>query len=464
MLRQCRAKRQPLFFNSFHGLRGIARPVGRLAALPDDMAAAYMSDGPCAYTQLAVAIMGTVILDQVASANIIVAGTGPAGLICALALAHAGFKVDLVGPAVNLNDRRTTALMVPALKFLAGLDVLQDIEPRAAPLRVMRIVDATRRLIRSPIVTFHASEIGEQYFGLNIPNSDLNAALDQAVDSRPQITRHPLLVEQWKPEGSRVIARLADGMEISAPLAVAADGRNSPARTAAGISTTTRAFPQAALVFSFAHDRPHGFISTEFHTETGPFTQVPLPGNRSSLIWVVRPETASELAALDDGELSLRVEQRMQSMLGRVAVEPGRQIYPLSATLPARFARNRVALVGEAAHVFPPIGAQGLNLGIRDIQQLVETAILYRNDLGAEPALAAYDAKRRPDILARTGAVNLLNRSLLSNMLPAQMARSAGLGILGSFAPLRALFMREGLRPGSGLSSLASSLREQIRR
>jgi 2-octaprenyl-6-methoxyphenol hydroxylase len=403
-------------------------------------------------------------LDKTEPANVIVAGTGPAGLICALALARSGFHVDLIGPGVNKKDRRTTALMVPALKFLADLGVLATIEPKAAPLRVMRIIDATSRLIRSPIVTFHASEIGERFFGLNTPNSDLNAALAQAVEAEAHITRHSSLVERWKQDGDRIIAQLAGGVDVSAALAVAADGRNSPAREAAGISTSTRNFPQAALVFSFAHDRPHGFISTEFHTETGPFTQVPLPGNRSSLVWVVKPETADELAALDDGELSLRAEQSMQSMLGRLAVEPGRQIYPLSATLPARFAQNRVALIGEAAHVFPPIGAQGLNLGIRDIQQLIEIASLYPADPGAVAALAAYDAKRRPDILARAGAVNLLNSSLLSNMLPAQMARSAGLGILGSFAPLRALFMREGLRPGSGLSSLASSLREHIRR
>jgi 2-octaprenyl-6-methoxyphenol hydroxylase len=171
---------------------------------------------------------------------------------------------------------------------------------------------------------------------------------------------------------------------------------------------------------------------------------------------VVAPETAEELAALDDDALSAKIEERMQSMLGRVQVEPGRQIYPLSATLAARFALNRVALVGEAAHVFPPIGAQGLNLGIRDVQELVAIAAENRADPGAPAALAAYDARRRPDILARTGAVSLLNRSLLSNMLPAQMMRSAGLGVLGSFAPLRAFFMREGLKPGSGFSSIFS--------
>jgi len=177
----------------------------------------------------------------------------------------------------------------------------------------------------------------------------------------------------------------------------------------------------------------------------------------------VKPESANELAALDDTTLSLRVEQQMQSMLGRVTVEPGRQIYPLSTVTPLRFARDRVALVGEAAHVFPPIGAQGLNLGIRDIDDLVGIANENRGDPGAAKVLATYDFKRRPDILARSSAVNLLNMSLLSDMLPAQMARGAGLSALGGFAPLRAFFMREGLRPGSGFSALAGGLRKPMR-
>ena len=147
-------------------------------------------------------------------------------------------------------------------------------------------------------------------------------------------------------------------------------------------------------------------------------------------------------------------------MLGRVTVDSGRQIYPLSAATPWRFAHNRVALVGEAAHVFPPIGAQGLNLGIRDVADLLEVASENRADPGAIKALATYDIKRRPDILARSSAVNLLNMTLLSNMLPAQMARSAGLDVLRAFAPLRAFFMREGLRPGSGFSALTSTLRK----
>ncbi len=396
--------------------------------------------------------------------HIIVAGTGPAGLISALGLARAGFAVHLAGPAVGDTDRRTTALMLPALETLKGLGLAEAINTASAPLEAMRIVDATTRLIRSPVVTFRAREVGEPHFGLNIANRDLNAELETAVTAEKGITWHKSLVAQWSLSSEVAAAILADGTHLEGALAVAADGRTSPAREAAGIAVSTRSLPQSALVLCFSHSRPHGSISTEFHTETGPFTQVPLPGNRSSLVWVVEPAEATRLMTLSDEELSLSVEDRMQSMLGRVTVEPGRQVFPLTASTPRRFARNRVALVGEAAHIFPPIGAQGLNLGIRDARDLIDTALKFSGDPGSAEALGAYDSKRRPDILARSAAVNLLNRSLLSDLLPAQLARSAGLNVLGAVAPLRALFMREGLRPGSGLSSLFSDLREQIRR
>lgn len=397
-------------------------------------------------------------------AHVLVAGTGPAGLVAALALSRAGFKVTLAGPEAATSDGRTTALMNPALAMLDRIGVLEAVKRQAAPLKVMRIIDATQRLIRSPTVTFRASEIGEEQFGMNMPNAVLNKVLAEAVSAEPGIEWRKALVEAWDLGGEQAAATLADGSTVSASLAVAADGRLSPARRAAGIEISSHSYPQAALVLNFSHRSEHGFISTEFHTGTGPFTQVPLPGNRSSLVWVVKPETAEQLKALDAAALSLRIEEGMQSMLGRVSVEGGRQIYPLSTSTPRRFAARRVALVGEAAHVFPPIGAQGLNLGIRDVSDLVAIAGLHREDPGTPAALAAYDARRRPDILARTNAVNLLNRSLLSDMLPAQMVRSAGLALLGGFGPLRALFMREGLRPGSGFSALAGALREQIRR
>jgi 2-octaprenyl-6-methoxyphenol hydroxylase len=390
--------------------------------------------------------------------DIIVAGTGPAGLVTALALAEAGFSVVLAGPSAGASDRRTTALMKPSLDFLDRLGLLDAIRPQAAPLRAMRIVDATARLLRSPTVTFRAAEIGEEMFGMNIPNAHLNAVLADAVKDTAAIRPLPALVARWTPGDDAVEAALEDGTVVSAKLAAAADGRRSPAREAAGIEVKSWAAGQSALVLNFSHARPHHDISTEFHTEDGPFTQVPLPGLRSSLVWVTRHGRAGELAALADDALSTMIETRMQSMLGRVAVEPGgagmRQVFPLASALPARFAARRIALIGEAAHVFPPIGAQGLNLGIRDAGDLVRVAASHAQDPGAKAALSAYDRARRPDILARSSAVDMLNRSLLSAMLPAQAARAAGLSLLRVAPPLRAFFMREGLRTGGGVASL----------
>jgi 2-octaprenyl-6-methoxyphenol hydroxylase len=258
------------------------------------------------------------------TSTILVAGTGPAGLAAALALGELGREVVLVGPPPSSDDRRTTALMRPAVTLLERFGIGNALEEIAAPLVTMRIVDATKRLIRSPTVTFRAAEIGEESFGLNIPNAGLNAALAEAVRERANIRWHESLVEDWRPGAESVEARLSDGMLLQARLAVAADGRKSPARAAAGISAHIRDLRQSALVLNFAHARHHGFASTEFHTEHGPCTQVPLPGGfRSSLVWVMRPSHAEELVELDDEELSRRLEERQQSFLGKVTVEPG---------------------------------------------------------------------------------------------------------------------------------------------
>lgn len=395
---------------------------------------------------------------------IVVVGTGPAGMIAALAFAAQDLPVTLVGPAPRTDDRRTTAVMAPQLHYLQQLGLGANTEGEAEPLRAMRIIDGTGRLLRAPTVTFRASEIDEPWFGLNLQNSRFLATLAAAVVANPQIENRETLVEHWRVENDAVEIDLADGSHLRAALVVGADGRGSRARDAAGITVHTRPSRQSALVVNFTHARSHQSTSTEFHTEAGPFTQVPLPGNRSSLVWVQRPHDAEERMALDDVQLARQIEDMMQSMLGKVEIDGERQLYPLSSALPQRFAARRIALVGEAAHVFPPIGAQGLNLGIRDIQELVRTVGDHRHDPGAAEVLARYDRRRRPDILARASAVELLNRSLLSDLLPAQLARSAGLGLLERVAPLRALFMREGLRTGSGLSTLFAGSGKQIGR
>ena len=390
--------------------------------------------------------------------EITISGGGPAGMMAALALSAKGYRTALLGPETDRNDRRTTALMMPAIRFLEEIGVWGDIAPEAAPLASMRIVDATQRLIRSPAVTFRAGEIDETAFGYNIPNAALNQKLAEAVENNPAIKRITQPAIEYRNNGDHVTITLAGGDTLPTRLVVAADGRNSAAREAAGIRTRRWSYPQTAVVLSFAHEVEHENISTEFHTEEGPFTQVPLKGKRSSLVWVVNPDRAEMLLALDDVALAQRIEDMMQSMLGKVTIDIRPQAWPLSGMVPLSFASKRTILIGEAAHVFPPIGAQGLNLGTRDVETLIKAIASDPSDPGSDRVLRAYDRGRRPDILARTGSVDALNRSLLSPMLPAQIARGVGLEMLRSFAPLRAFFMREGLRPGSGFSQLLPRL------
>lgn len=380
---------------------------------------------------------------------IIVAGAGHVGLIAALSLAKSGHNVINLGEMPGGSDKRTTALMMPAIRFLQSVDLWTDIEPHAAAMTTMRILDGTRRLVRSPSVTFEASEIDEPAFGYNIPNSTLTAVLSDAL-KKSTVEHRAVPIVKYNHVGDTVSVETGDGSTLTANVIVAADGRSSLARDAAGITARTWSYNQTAVVLSFAHTRDHHDISTEFHTEYGPFTIVPLKGQRSSLVWVTTPEMAAELLVLDQDELAKRVEERMQSMLGAVTIEVMPQSWPLSGLVPISFAQNRIFLAGESAHVFPPIGAQGLNLGIRDVEALTETLPEDGEDLGSAKVISAYNRKRSPDILARTGAVDALNRSLLSDFLPVQMVRSGGLELLRAFSPLRSFVMREGLRPGSG--------------
>lgn len=390
--------------------------------------------------------------------DILVAGSGPTGKTAALALAKQGFQVALVAPVAHQGDQRTTALMVPSVRFLTELGIWEKVEQSAAPLRAMRIIDATSRLLRARPVTFNATEIDEEAFGWNIPNAILGAALDEQIKATQTITCFHQSISHYQISETEITATLATGTAISASLVAGADGRNSLARSCAGIKLTQWDYPQSAVVTAFEHARPHENMSSEFHTESGPCVQVPLPGNQSSLVWVVAPSKAEELKSMTDFDFSLAIEMQMHSILGKVKVYAPRQIFPLSGHYPDKFGHDRIALLGEAAHLFPPIGAQGLNLGLRDVVDLSAATLGNPVDPGASEVMAAYDRARRPDIMARTGAVHALNRSLLSDMLPVQLARTIGTALIDQAAPLRGLFMREGMQPGAGIRSILETV------
>src|SRR5262249_2601941 len=309
----------------------------------------------------------------------------------------------------------------------------------------IRLADDTQRLLRAPEVSFAADEIGLDAFGHNIENRHLVAALEARADTLAHLSRIDTPAKTVTPGERSIGIELEGGRIVTAQLAIGADGRKSLCRAAAGIATDGFGYPQAAVTLNFAHPRAHRDVSTEFHTESGPFTLVPLPGNRSSLVCVVAPAEAERLAALPDDVLSETVERRAHSILGKVTVEPARGVFPLAVETAQRFAAERVALVGEAAHVLPPIGAQGLNLGLPDAAAIGELAVAARRDggdLGADDLLARYDRLRRPDIASRTAAVDMLNRSLLADFLPAQGLRGFGLYLLDQIGPLRRAVMR----------------------
>lgn len=396
--------------------------------------------------------------------EIAVVGGGLAGRIAALAFARAGFDTALIAPDDERPDRRTTALMDQSIAFLDRLGMWQTVRPEAAPLAVMRIIDATGRLLHAPTVDFRAGEIGLDAFGYNIPNAPFLTILGEELAALGTVTILPVGVARAELAGEAARLTLADGTAVEAGLVIAADGRKSLIRETAGIGVDSRNYPQTAVVLNFAHDRPHGGVSTEFHTRTGPFTQVPLPGNRSSLVWVVTPQEAVEILQLPAGALDRRIEDRMESILGKVHVEGAPQAWPLSAMTARHFGAGRAVLVGEAAHVFPPIGAQGLNLSLRDIETALELALQARTPSGNLAIGEAYDRRRRADIVSRTAAIDLFNRSLLSGFLPVQMMRAAGLHMLSAIPPLRHLAMNEGVAPGRGFRLLPAFLREEIRR
>ncbi|WP_275791103.1 UbiH/UbiF family hydroxylase [Pararhizobium gei] len=392
--------------------------------------------------------------------EVAVVGAGLAGSLAALAFAHAGRSVALVAPEAGGGDGRTTALMDTSLRLLQQLGLWQHLQPLAAPLQSMRIIDGTDRLLRTPPVTFHASEVGLHAFGYNIPNAPFLSLLEEEARKRPSLFRLTASLASITAGTDGSVLHLDNGQAVAAELVVGADGRQSRVREAAGIDVRRWSYPQSAVVLSFSHQIPHQNISTEFHTPHGPFTQVPLPGLRSSLVWVQTPENATKMLSLSPGDLALAIESRMQSMLGKVVVETKPQAFPLSGMAARSFGRGRCILIGEAAHAFPPIGAQGLNLSLRD----VTAALSLLSGLAEIPADFGerYHRRRQVDILTRTVSVDLLNRSLLSDFLPVQMLRAAGLQAMASVPPLRNFMMQEGINPGGAFAQIGSRLREKV--
>ena len=390
--------------------------------------------------------------------DVLVAGAGLAGLTAAIAFARAGFSVVSCGAEERVARGRTVALLDRSVAYLDLLGLWPAIEPSAAPMRGLRLIDDTGALFPPRPVEFRCSEIGLDAFGWNVENDRMADALAASAEATPGLERLKAPVAAYDFAGEAALARLEDGRCVAAALVVGADGRASPARRAAGLPVRSHRYPQSALTAILDHRLPHHDFSTEFHMRQGPFTLVPLPPSeaaerRSSLVWVMSDREARQRASLDDAALAGEIERQARSILGAMRLMGPTGVFPMVRQIVPRITTMRLALVGDAAHAFPPIGAQGLNLGLRDVEAIVAAALearAGRRDIGGWYALAAYQRARRADILVRTGVVDGLNRALLAGFAPVDFARGAGLAALGALGPLRRFVMREGLGPSFG--------------
>jgi 2-octaprenyl-6-methoxyphenol hydroxylase len=381
--------------------------------------------------------------------NVIVSGAGPAGLAAAVLLAMDGVKTAVIAPAAKY-DPRTTALMQPSMQMLKFIGVWnEDLQSHCAPLKQLHLVDDTGNMVTAPTLAFRADEVDLEEFGWNVPLAVLIPILRAKA-----IALGVSFIEGQSHSADcfadHINVELTTGEKVSAKLLLAADGAESPLRKSLGIGTENWSFDQSALATSFAHTAPHQFVSTEYHKAAGPFTTVPLPGNRSSLVWMDRPARIEALNGMSDSELAIEIQIETKGSLGKVSDIGARKIFPMRGQRATSFAAKRCMVVGEAAHLLPPIGAQGLNLSLRDAAQAADL-IIGADDQGAETLLKEYDRLRRADVVPRQQIVNLMNTSLLSGVQALSLARAAGLTALSTFAPLRKLAMQQGLSPSANL-------------
>ena len=384
--------------------------------------------------------------------DVAVVGGGPSGLAASCLLAEAGLAVTLfTGTGAGLQeDPRTVALMQPSIRLLAHLGLWPGgLKAQSAPLWRLKLVDDTSGLVSTGPVVFDAREIGLEPFGWNIPIGVLTAALEE----RARGLGVSVLAEEvvrLQTSGAAALLRTPSGSSTSAQVVLGADGRGSLVRAAARIAAVEWSYDQVALASSFDHSAPHHDTSIEYHRDAGPLTTVPMPGRRSSLVWLERPERARAVASMTDRDFARTLQATLHGDLGVVSGIGPRKLFPMRGLTAVTFARNRVMLLGEAAHVLPPIGAQGLNLSLRDAAtaaELIAGAASFGDDLGGPDLLDRYDRMRRRDVVPRQGVVDAVNRSLLAGSILPHGVRVLGLMLAASLGPLRRRIMQQGLGP-----------------
>ncbi|NNE87782.1 MAG: UbiH/UbiF family hydroxylase, partial [Silicimonas sp.] len=319
--------------------------------------------------------------------DVFISGGGIAGLSTALGFANAGFSVVLADPAPppdtmtsDGSDLRSTAFLQPARALLEGAGIWEALAPYATPLEALRVIDSkgTPPEIQTER-TFQSTDLGEAAFGWNLPNWLTRKVMTEAAAAAPNLDlRMGVGFQGLLARETEAIVTLTDGTRVRAKLAIAADGRASPLRQAAGIDVSTTRYGQKALAFAVTHEVPHDCISTEIYHHGGAFVLVPLPDVKgkpaSAVVWMNDGARALQLMALEDDAFSATVTERACNVLGELALASPRRLWPVVTQTADRLSARRVAIIAEAAHVLPPIGAQGLNTSLKDAAILLDLA------------------------------------------------------------------------------------------
>lgn len=387
--------------------------------------------------------------------DILISGAGLAGMILAALLARRGFHVTICDPspppesaALEGSDLRSTAYLTPSRAVLEEAGLWDHLAPHATPLDALRAMDSVGWPPRQTGTrTFRATDIALDSFGWNIPNWRARKVLAETLEHDPSIDlRMGTGFASMVARDTEVLVRLESGAQLRAKLLVGADGRMSPVRDAAGIGVTTHRYGQKALAFAATHREPHRNISTEIYHSGGAFVTVPLPDEdgqpASSIVWMNYGPRAIELSRMERKEFDAALTLRALSILGPMRRATDLRLWPIVTQTAERLTARRVALVAEAAHVLPPIGAQGLNTSIADIAALADAIA---GDPGAPATLQRYAANRARDVRMRAGVIDVFNRLCRSGHPTVARMRVEGMKALYDSAPVRRRVMSAGL-------------------
>jgi 2-octaprenyl-6-methoxyphenol hydroxylase len=385
--------------------------------------------------------------------DILIVGGGLNGPSLALALAQTGLQICVVDALPRMTreaggfDGRSYALALASVRVLQGIGVWPLVADNAQPMTQIKASDGKAGQGSGPFfLHFDAAEIEESPMGYMLEDRFLRPALLRAMDARPNITQI---------DGARVIAQdvgangasvtLEDGQTLRARLLVGCDGRDSPTAQRAGIKRTGWDYGQTGLVCAIAHEKPHDGCAHQFFMPAGPLAILPLPGNRSSIVWSERTEDAARIHALDDAAYLAHLRPRFGAFLGDIALAGKRFAYPLRLTIANSFIGPRLALVGDAAHGMHPIAGQGFNFGLRDVAALAEELTLAARrgeDIASPLVLERYQRWRRFDTMVMAAGTDSVNRLFSNNSALLRGLRGVGMGAVNALPMLRRGFIR----------------------